>query len=387
MLSMYACVVLDFTNRLKVLRKRHASMRERLTAAAVALHGNARDRDDQQVTTADDKTVGGISLRVSMIRELHELSSIATGDDTNAFTTAVNLTDVPAPSTTSEQDEVDCSNSMLTLPSANQTVAVEYSGREDAVEDGLADLSVSTVGNAVENTLSTSNMAAAAGSNVCAAGGSASAHEDTIDTTDDARRNSPQTWDGIAESNVAKQAAQGTAPESSERVGSSSFFASPSFSMSPVATSGDMTPDHATDADRVPLDDTHSHPEDEVGRLALARLTDKVATLSNINQRLEEQLQQEAGTHPETAIGEHVCICRAAVTELLDFNPQAPRILRNIEVDQVVNVEEVCLTKSGQARGRLQDGGWVSMINRQGVVQFQPTTTTGAVTEVLPPRD
>ena len=129
---------------------------------------------------------------------------------------------------------------------------------------------------------------------------------------------------------------------------------------------------------------------DEAGRLALARLTEKVATLSNINQRLEEQLQKEEVTAAETTAGPHVCVCRAAVTELLDFDPQSPRILHNIEVDQIVQVDQVCLTKSGQPRGRLRDGGWVSMVNREGVVQFQLTTSSssgGVVEEVQPPRE
>ena len=126
---------------------------------------------------------------------------------------------------------------------------------------------------------------------------------------------------------------------------------------------------------------------DDAERLALARLTEKVATLSSINARLEEQLQEVEDTAPGTATGLHVCIFRAAVTELLDFDPKEPRILRNIEVDQNVHVDQVCLTQSGQPRGRLRSGGWVSMINRQGVVQFRPASSTGDVEEVAPPRE
>ena len=127
-----------------------------------------------------------------------------------------------------------------------------------------------------------------------------------------------------------------------------------------------MTPDLTRGANL----DEDELATDNAERLALARLTEKVATLSGINARLEEQLQEEA-TAAETTTGPHVCIFRAAVTELLDFDSKEPRILRNIEVDQIVHVDQVCLTQSGQPRGRLRTGGWVSMINRQGVVQFR----------------
>ena len=161
MLRTYACVVLDFSDRLKALRKRHASMRERLTAAAAALHANARDQEDRRLMAPDNTAVGGVSLRVSMIRELHELSSIGTGDDT----AAVDLTAATVQSTGSEEGEVGGSSSrMLRLPSAIQAAAAEYSGREDAVAAGLADLSVSTVGDAADGTLSTSGMAFTAAS-------------------------------------------------------------------------------------------------------------------------------------------------------------------------------------------------------------------------------
>lgn len=88
-------------------------------------------------------------------------------------------------------------------------------------------------------------------------------------------------------------------------------------------------------------------------------------------------------TATETATGPNICICRAAVTELLDYDQRAPRIVRYIEVNQIVHVEQVCATQSGQMRGRLREGGWVSMVNRQGVLQFRPM---GKV-EGPPPRE
>jgi hypothetical protein len=313
-----------------------------------------------------------------MIRELHELSSIGAGDDTYGpagAVGAVNLTDV----TGAGQDEAEGVSSMhtlLPLPSAIKAVAADYSGREDAVEAGLADLSVSTVGDPVDGALSTSDMAAATGSAVGEVDG-ATAEGKTAVATGSSGRPAPKTsWDDIVSS---------TGQAVAEGVGSPSPFASPPFSSSPaaIATATDVT---APELARGANVGEEGLATDDAERLALARLTEKVATLSSINARLEEQLQEEDAAAAESATGPHVCIFRAAVTELLDFDPNEPRILRNIEVDQIVHVDQVCLTQSGQPRGRLRTGGWVSMINRQGVVQFRPTSSTGDVHDVAPPR-
>jgi len=133
-LRMYACVVLDFGERFKSLKKRHVAVRDRLTTAAVVAHAAAarEQRSDDTQTTAG----GGMSLRVSMVRELQELSSIAAGggfsiSGRGGQTGAADLSD------------------MLDFPPAIESAiesVVEYSGREEAVMDGLAELSVSTVG-------------------------------------------------------------------------------------------------------------------------------------------------------------------------------------------------------------------------------------------------
>eukprot|EP01044_Picomonas_judraskeda_P021841 COSAG03_NODE_5256_length_1296_cov_1.256475_1_plen_248_part_10 len=238
MLRTYACVVLDFSDRLKALRKRHASMRERLTAAAAALHANARDQEDRRLMAPDNTAVGGVSLRVSMIRELHELSSIGTGDDT----AAVDLTAATVQSTGSEEGEVGGSSSrMLRLPSAIQAAAAEYSGREDAVAAGLADLSVSTVGDAADGTLSTSGMAFTAASTAA----KTAAREVKTDLRSGVSgRQPPATWDDIVTSSGQ------AAADLSEGVGSPSPFASPpSFSSSPLGTAG-ATDGAARDASR-----------------------------------------------------------------------------------------------------------------------------------------
>ena len=317
----------------------------------------------------ENSTIGGVSLRVSMIRELHEISSIGAGDDT----AAVNLTDATVKSTGSEEGEIGGSSSrMLQLPSAIKAVTPEYSGREDAVAAGLADLSVSTVGDAADGTLSTSHMAAATEFAASSTAAKTATREGKTDPRSDfSGRQPPATWDDIVSSTGQPPA------DSSEGIGSPSPFASPpSFSSSPFGTA-QATDETAPYASRsVVLDSLDEEQlaadDDEAARLALARLTEKVATLSSINARLEEQLQEEEATAQETATGPHICICRAAVTELLDFDPQAPRIVRNIEVNQIVHVEQVCATQAGQMRGRLRDGGWVSMVNRQGVLQFRP---------------
>ena len=386
-LRTYACVVLDFGERLKALRKRHASVRDRLTAAAVALHANARERDDRQLASAASADlgggVGGMSVRVSMMRELQELSSIAVGsggfgadqEETRASASAVNLTDA---STASIAD--DRGGEELPLPSAIKAVAAEYSGREDAVMDGLAELSVSTVG---DTTAAAADVTAAA----AAAGGDASG------------RQSPRTWDDI----LATNDVESTPAAPATGVGSPSPFVSPPFGSPPFTTTdvgletaaaapaASLTAAAAGDGGPT-LGGVDGTPDlvddDEASREALARLTEKVATLSQINQQLEEQLQEEEVVEQELTpaaaafasaaagadsgdVGLFTCVFRAAVTELLDFDPQMPRITKNIEVDQHVQVVEIKTTQSGQARGRLREGGWVSMINRQGVVQFR----------------
>ena len=110
-LRRYACVVLDHGEQLRNLRKRHASLRERLTAAAVADHARAE---------AEAHADGG---EVSMSRELHELSVASSS---------------AAPPVTPPHSGAD--------DSAEYTYGLENSGREEAVLDGLAELSVSTVG-------------------------------------------------------------------------------------------------------------------------------------------------------------------------------------------------------------------------------------------------
>ena len=80
---------------------------------------------------------------------------------------------------------------------------------------------------------------------------------------------------------------------------------------------------------------------------------------------------------PRFAPGSYLCISKAAVTDLLNFDPQNPRIVHTCEAGDAVQIDDIGTTRAGQVRGHIQEG-WVSLISTEGNVLFEVAQNAAA---------
>ncbi len=80
--------------------------------------------------------------------------------------------------------------------------------------------------------------------------------------------------------------------------------------------------------------------------------------------------------------GNYVCISKAAVTDLLNFDSQSPNIVHTCEAGDRVLIDQIGTTHAGQVRGRIEEG-WVSLISTEGNVLFE--LASAAADSIHPP--
>lgn len=80
--------------------------------------------------------------------------------------------------------------------------------------------------------------------------------------------------------------------------------------------------------------------------------------------------------------GNYVCISKAAVTDLLNFDSQSPNIVHTCEAGDRVLIDQIGTTHAGQVRGHIEEG-WVSLISTEGNVLFE--LAPAAADSVHPP--